>query len=128
MKQSLLALILTGLFMALILYSSTLPTPAVGGVNQSVVDHVLDYAHFPVYGILTFLLLCSLCSFRVRFQVVAVIIASLFGVLNEVVQSVVPGRSCSIHDVFVNILGSLFALIVVNYFRKKGVLGGSSGI
>jgi hypothetical protein len=48
-------LIFVGFFMALVLYSSTQSTPQVSGINQSFVDHVLDYVHIPIYSVLTFL-------------------------------------------------------------------------
>ncbi len=114
-------LIFVGFFMALVLYSSTQPTPQVSGINQSFVDHVLDYAHIPIYSVLTFLLLLSFCSFDFRRQAVAFMVAVLFGVLNEWVQQYIPGRSCSIHDVINNALGALLAIVFVQIFSKKSI-------
>jgi VanZ family protein len=114
-----LALLLAGLFMALILYTSTKPSPQVSGLNQSLVDHILDFAHFPIYALLTFLLLLALCSFDLRRQVAAFILAVSFGALNELVQSATPGRSCSLHDIIVNALGAAVTIGLVNFFRKK---------
>jgi len=104
--------------MVIILYTSTKPTPHVQGLHQSLVDHILDYAHFPMYALLTLLLLLVFCSFDIRRQVAAFTIAMFFGILNEVVQSVVPGRSCSFHDILVNAMGAFFVIVLINFIRK----------
>ncbi|MCC6759518.1 MAG: VanZ family protein [Candidatus Omnitrophica bacterium] len=113
------ALIVAGLFMALILYTSTRPTPKVAGIDQSLLDHVLDSAHFPMYALLTFLLMLAFCSFDLRRQIAAFVIAVGFGVLNELVQMSTPGRSCSAHDIVVNALGACLAIVCVNVFFVK---------
>ena len=113
------ALIVAGLFMALILFTSTKPTPRVDGIDQTLLDRVLDYAHFPMYALLTFLLMLAFCSFDLRRQIAAFVIAVGFGVLNEIVQMSTPGRSCSAHDIIVNALGAFLAIACVNIFRAK---------
>ncbi|MCB9757438.1 MAG: VanZ family protein [Candidatus Omnitrophica bacterium] len=114
-------LILAGLFMALVLYSSTQPTPQVSGISQSFVDHMLNYAHIPIYSVLTFLLLFSFCSFDFRRQIAAFVVAVLFGILNEWVQQYIPGRSCSVDDVLNNALGALLAIVIAQVFYKKSI-------
>lgn len=113
------ALIVAGLFMALILYTSTKPTPRVDGIDQTLLDHVLDSAHFPMYAVLTFLLMLAFCSFDLRRQVAAFVIAVGFGILNEIVQMSTPGRSCSAHDIIVNALGACLTIVCVNIFLVK---------
>ncbi len=114
-----LALILTGVFMSIILYTSTVPSPKVDVSSQSFVDHALDFAHFPVYIVLTFLLWAVFASAKFRYQIIVFAIAFFFGVFNEFVQLHVPGRSFSIKDMAVNALGAIFMIGCLNYLRKK---------
>ncbi|MCB9772353.1 MAG: VanZ family protein [Candidatus Omnitrophica bacterium] len=113
------AMLLAGLSMAAILYSSTQSSPKVAGVNQSFVDHVLDFAHFPVYSFLTLLLFLTFRSFEFRFQAITFLMAAFFGIFNEFVQLNTPGRSFSVKDMIVNALGSLFMLAFLNFCNKK---------
>ena len=110
--------IFAGLFMAFILYTSTQPAPHIQGVNPSLVDHALDFAHFPVYSFLTLLLILAF-GFEIHFQVLALVVVILFGALNEFVQMGTPGRSCSVKDEIVNILGALLTIFCLHIFRKK---------
>lgn len=110
------SLIITGLFMAMILYTSTKPTPKVDVIDQTLFDRILDLAHVPMYALLTFLLMLALSSFSLRRQAAAFMVAVGFGVLNEIVQIATPGRSCSLHDILDNALGALFAILCVNFF------------
>lgn len=113
------AILLVGLSMAAILYSSTQTSPKVAGVNQSFVDHVLDFAHFPVYSFLTLLLFLAFRSFKFRFQMIIFLMATFFGIFNEFVQLHVPGRSFSVKDMVVNALGALLTLAFLNFCNKK---------
>ncbi len=113
------ALIFVGVFMAIIFYTSTIPSPKVDVASQSLVDHALDFAHFPVYAILTFLLWAVFDSIKFSYQIIVFMIAFFFGVFNEFVQLHVPGRSFSIKDMAVNALGALFTISCLNYLQKK---------
>ena len=112
-------IILSGMFMAAILYTSTMPAPKVDPTAQVLVDNVLNFAHFPIYAVLTFILLLSFCSFEFPCQVSAFLIAVFFGIFNEFVQLHTPNRSFSFSDMFLNAAGAFFTIACLNYIRKK---------
>ena len=112
-------IILSGMFMAVILYTSTMPAPKVDPTAQVLVDNVLNFAHFPIYAVLTFILLLSFCSFEFPCQVSAFLIAVFFGIFNEFVQLHTPNRSFSFSDMCVNACGSLFMIVCIRYAFKK---------
>ena len=107
--------------MALICWSSTRPTPHPVMIDRNVMDHVWDFAHFPVYTMLTILLLLSFESMAFHFQVIAFVLASACGVFNELIQLHVPGRSYSVKDMLVNAFGALVAILICRnskYFKS----------
>ncbi len=75
-------------------------------------DAVQNLAHVPAYGFLAILWIFNLGGYGVaRFQtvVMAGIIAFLYGVFMELVQTQVPGRYPSVLDCFLNVAGILIA-------------------
>ncbi len=107
-----------GLFMVVICWSSTRPTPHVQGLSQSFLDNFYNFAHFPVYTILTLLILLGCNSFELRFKIFAFLLAAACGILNEFIQLHVPGRSCSISDMMVNTSGALLAILLFSRFKS----------
>lgn len=80
------------------------------------------WAHAVVYGILTILILKGWLkqkSTMVIAQILAVLLASLYGILMEWIQfSFFPNRYFEILDIFANIIGSFGSLFVFHYFYK----------
>jgi len=66
--------------------------------------------HIPAYGLLTYLLIKSFSKLKYVY-IVSFLFAVGFGVLNEYVQSFVPGRYTSGFDVLLNGIGSLIVVI-----------------
>ena len=87
--------------------------------KSSVVKQVAhNSAHVPAYMILTFLLVRTFQSYKVRKIVFwAFAISVWYGWLNEILQSFSPGRTCSVSDEVLNILGTTLALLL---FKKFG--------
>jgi VanZ family protein len=102
------------LVMALLWWSSS--RPAVG-VQQSVSRSLLHNAmHVVVYGALGASLLLALYSPRRPVAVAAVLsfaIAVGYGLVDELHQSAVPGRVCSMADLAADAAGAALALTVV---------------
>lgn len=113
------SLVVLGAFMGIVLYSSTLPSPKVDSASQSFVNYALDFAHFPVYCVLTFLLWNVFNQANFFSQTIVFVIACCFGIFNEFVQLHVPGRSFSVKDMAVNAFAALFVLVYLKYSRKK---------
>lgn len=113
------ALVALGVYMAIILCTSTMPSPVVSQPSQSFVNNVLDFAHFPVYCVLTLLLLNVFSQANFFSQATVFAIACCFGIFNEFVQLHVPGRSFSVKDMAVNSFAALVTIGYLRYSRKK---------
>jgi VanZ family protein len=77
--------------------------------------------HFGAYGLLSVFLYLNL-SFQNKFKVLnkfpatfTVLIASIYGLLDELHQLFVPGRSAEFLDWFADFSGSLIAVLIVRF-------------
>lgn len=77
--------------------------------------------HFGAYGLLSIFLYLAI-MFQTRYMFLSnypatftVIIASLYGTIDEFHQLFVPGRSCEFFDWSADFLGSFLAVIILNY-------------
>ena len=80
--------------------------------------------HFVIYGItaVMFLRILRLKTSLTKSVFLSIILASLFGFVIELIQSVIPWRECSFSDVMANVSGAvLFSLLYVlnEFYRKK---------
>jgi len=72
-----------------------------------------NFMHAPVYAFLAFLILKSFTPSNVKIYVLAFFITVIYGILNELVQSFVPGRSPSLMDVGLNTIGAASVLTFI---------------
>jgi VanZ family protein len=78
---------------------------------------VRKLAHFFLFFLLEMLVYFSIRSIKYSF-----IFVSLYAILDEVHQYFVPGRSCELRDVIIDISGCVFAIILITlgrYFNDK---------
>lgn len=84
--------------------------------------------HAAVYGVLGALcLLAVLATWRLRAAVAATLavgLATIYGISDELHQLLTPGRSCDIHDVMADLVGSVIgvaalSLLVIVRARKR---------
>lgn len=104
----------------LIFYLSSLPIPVVSGVGWQ--EFVIKKStHMFVYGVLAILLFRALGFNKIQKPgVLAVFLASLYGVTDEYHQSFTPGREPSIRDVAFDTIGAYLAVFVVwKYIEQK---------
>lgn len=74
-------------------------------------------AHFLLFFLLEMLVYFSIRSIKYSF-----IFVSLYAVLDEVHQYFVPGRSCELRDMIIDISGCVLAIIIIRlgrYFNDK---------
>jgi len=91
--------------------------------------HVDDKVlHFGAYAGLGFLLAAMLSSFRLRFRAIFVtlLVAAVYGSLDELSQLPIPGRQADLADWFADVLGAgmgvaMFAIMlpIVNRIRSR---------
>jgi len=81
--------------------------------------------HFGAYGLLSVFLYLDL-FFQNRFEVLkkfpaafAIIFASLYGLIDELHQLLVPGRSCEFLDWFAEFSGALIGVLIIKWLLKK---------
>lgn len=111
-------------WMAVIFAMSSLPGSAVPATGSGI-------AHFVMYAVLGGLLYTALSHEtrdRVRAVMSAVIIASAYGVSDELHQAFVPGRVPDVVDWGVDTLGALAGALVVHAVHRKRGRGGQADV
>ena len=75
---------------------------------------VRDLAHFGLFFMLELIVYIGMkiCAVK-RPELYSVIFVSMFAITDELHQYFVPGRSCQVHDVILDICGSLCALLII---------------
>ena len=68
--------------------------------------------HIGVFFAFAFFLNISLCRGNKHFLIVCLLIALGYGVLDEIHQIFVPGRSASVFDVFLDFIGIVYASMI----------------
>ncbi len=118
-KNSRIAWTLTVCYMIVIFIISSIPFVVkggpLGGKEAPIVEHIIEYS------VLGFLLFCSFSSTgRVRKRVIflAVSVAILYGISDEIHQFFVQGRQCDVLDVIANSVGSVIGVMVGDYKRE----------
>ena len=108
----------------LILVISSIPDlspPQLGFKYQDKLYHFLEYA---IFSILLFFALFNSTSnfFKENILFVAILIGIVFAGIDEIHQSLVPGRSADITDFLADFMGLAFVQLVFwLFYRKKSV-------
>lgn len=98
---------------------TSLPTNSVPsvGVNDKV-------EHFAAYFVLSFLLYFTLIfqqksiTLKKNAFLFSILFVILYGILDEVHQLLIPGRSCEFLDFFADVLGGVLGMILMKLFVK----------
>ena len=101
-----------------ILWSSL--QPEVHQKHDVVRETIHNGLHVPAYMGLTFLLVSTFQAYKntkSRVALWAFFISASWGWINEIVQSYVPGRSCSVSDEVLNIIGTGLSLILMKRIK-----------
>lgn len=101
-------LILTG-YIILVIFLSLIPSAAIGGAMPS--DKL---AHFLAYGVMG--VLASLSVKSISKKVLLFILIIGLGILLELLQFYIPGRSASLFDIIANTLGAVAGYLAVWLF------------
>jgi hypothetical protein len=86
-------------------------------------DKKLHFLVFSGLGILTYLSLSAFenTTIKKNATVLAIVIAALFGIIDEIHQSFVPCRSCSIYDWFADVAGITCAVLFWKLKEQRNV-------
>lgn len=115
-KKKLLYILMTVCYMALLLFVSLSPLPNADTTGQ-IIHNLL---HIPAYGVLAYLIIHWFFIFAFKAYMISFLFSSGFGVLNEFLQSFVPGRTASSIDVLLNIIGVALFLGFIMIFKGRG--------
>lgn len=116
--------VLPFLYMALVWKLSSMPADAVVELRNSQWDGwIKESMHLVEFAILYVLFVFALLTMRgltPKLNLVCVLIASLYGLSDEIHQSFVPERSATLIDLVKDVIGVLAASwIVSNAYQKK---------
>ena len=109
-----------------IIYLSSIPDKSILGGSSLSEQVISNLAHIPAYAVLTFLWFkaFALRGFGKRSKVLSVIILACllaFAVSDEFHQSYVPGRTASLMDIGLDILGMILGFLAFRFHRKPDV-------
>ena len=113
--KSLIPAILTTLF---VVYMSSRPDQHYLPVALSTERIISNLAHIPVYAAVTFFWLRAFIGSPKMTTYMIIIGVLLFSVSDEIHQSFVPGRTPSLSDIGLDLIGMLIGLIAINISRK----------
>ncbi|MBA9027861.1 MULTISPECIES: VanZ family protein [Bacillaceae] len=125
MRKSLKVLltVLPFIYMGAIWYMSSQPDDLILDLPSSSVDHFIKEAlHLVEFAILYMLFAAALAAhgkLTSTWSILAAILASLYGICDEIHQSFIPARSASLIDVIKDVIGVLAAYFHVRYHYFK---------
>lgn len=99
-----------------------LRTPKMKLIAFDKVAHFLEYA---IFGILTYRSFSHLrwTSGTKRTILFSIIFLAIFAVINELFQSMIPGRSSDIYDVLADLGGAVLVLVILLLWRLRQKTG-----
>jgi len=108
----------------LIVFASSIPQGTLPGSASKASQILSNPLHIPAFAALSFF---WLKSFKKSADSAAVNLAILvglllFGISDEIHQSFVPGRTPSLMDMCLNLLGIIAGLSIFNAFRRKNTV------
>ena len=96
--------------------------PSTMSISVGVSDKI---EHFGAYGLLSAFLFLAI-KFQSKYSLLSdypatftIIIASLYGIIDEFHQLFIPGRSAEFYDWLADFLGSIIAVIILSLFFNK---------
>ena len=119
-KNRYAAIILTILIAVEIFYFSSIPggQPGTGG-GITVIPIIY---HFSVFFLFSFFLLISILGnkrIKISYIIIALSIAIIYAVLDEIHQIFVPFREPTIQDILTNTVGIFSSMILYLYFKRN---------
>jgi len=115
-KNRWLAVILTLICVFIIFYVSSLTFSGTGGTNNLSIIY-----HFTAFSYLTLFLLISLTRGRPNKSliIIGVLLAIIYGIMDEFHQSFIPGRFSSHKDIIVNSFGIILTALAYSNWTNR---------
>jgi len=113
------------LLMVLIFVESSIPMDGGPGDIKFLTDlnpDIQNLLHIPLYACLSFLWVRAFSRLRVNSAkgvVLALFITILYGCLDEVHQTFVPGRYGGLMDIYLNTVGAVIGIVLFKLWKKR---------
>lgn len=119
-RQKLVLVYLPLIFYWIILFTlTTLPAQSVPSVGVSdKIEHLLAYLVLSILLYLTLLFQKKSVLLKNYAMLFTSLIVFAYGVLDEVHQLMIPGRSCELLDFFADILGGIIGIIIIKILLR----------
>jgi VanZ family protein len=123
-RQKLVLVYLPLVFYWIILFTlTTLPVQSVPSVGVSdKIEHLLAYFVLSILLYLTLLFQKKSVLFKNYAMLFTLLIVFTYGVLDEVHQLMIPGRSCELLDFLADVFGGIIGIIVIkilfNFYKS----------
>ena len=129
MKSMLVKIVrpIAGVYTLLLIGISLLPsgTNLVGGWDTAISPGLQNMLHVPAYiglVILAFLALCPSLNVHLTGMVLLSLSCCIFGMTLEFVQIAIPGRTGSLTDAMLNVIGVIIGSLIIITIRWRGMV------
>jgi len=104
----------------LVVYGSSIPDFTVPGISSRADQVFSNFVHIPVFALITFLWLNSFNASKEAFGKTLIILLGIvmFAISDEVHQSMVPGRTASILDIGLDMIGIIIGYLIYKFACK----------
>jgi VanZ family protein len=110
--------------MLLLLASSLIPMDRDIEGLQFIIDlkpTIQNLLHIPMYIVLAILFLQILQNYQIegwKGNILVFLGCGCFGIINEIIQIVVPGRYGGLTDIGLNLIGTIVGILIYNFIGK----------
>jgi len=108
------------IYWVLLFIATTIPSKALPsfGISDKI-EHFIAYMILAILVLLTFHFQEKIRSFHIHPVLSTIAIVSIYGLLDELHQNLVPGRYAEVYDWIANFLGAIVGVIILNYMFLK---------
>ena len=86
--------------------------------NLNMLSHIIrKLAHFTEYFVLGILVYNMMCKYH-KLAYIGMVVCIIYAVIDEIHQIFVPGRSCQITDILIDIVAAIMAIIIFKRLKK----------
>ena len=106
----------------IIFYVSSLPSSVLPKIKVAAVDKVVHVGIFFVFGLLLYRGLHPMqrsTGFEWRRALIALMAVALYGIVDELHQGFVPGRTVDVWDVCADAVGGILAIVFLKYVARR---------
>ncbi len=124
-KPSKPKIVITVIYMLFILTTSLIPMDRkISGLNFIIElkPYIQNVLHIPLYAVLSILFLQTFKNYypKISKRIFLIFVCcGGFGILNEILQSVVPGRYVGMGDIILNFIGVIIGIIIFIFVEKS---------